>query len=287
MPDSWVCPETGKTFKTGSKPTSRSKLLAAIPFMPMAAAPSQIAYVPKYRSNFGNDRYGDCVTAEEGFAKSCALPGVQPEIQIPEQTVIDLARRNGDLNGADLGDVLDKLARKGFVVGGQEYRDGPKQGVDYENESVLQAAIAVGPVKIAIAAGALPGGAGSRDGWFSLSARSRNTDHCTALCGFGTAEWLYQQLGVPLPSGLAASTPGYLQYTWSTIGFVNHDWIMGTVEEAWIRTPCTIGIPPLTPPTPPTPPLPPGPGPSPVMIPITIPAPLPAGDYVLVQRLKV
>jgi hypothetical protein len=280
----WQCPETGKVFPTGATPTPRHQLLSAIPFMPLTSPPAQIAYVPKYRSNFGNDRYGDCVTAEEGFAKSCEIPGVQPSIEIPESTVIAYARGNGDLNGADLGDVCDKMARKGFMVSSQEYKDGGKQGVDFSNETILQAAIAQGPVKIAIAAGSLPGGAGSRDGWFSLSAGSRRTDHCTSLCGYGTADWLYQQLGVPLPSGLPGSTLGYLQYTWSTIGFVNHHWIMGTVDEAWLRTPTTIGVPPITPPTPPGPPIPPGPQPFPQTI--TLPA-IAAGEYLLVPKVHV
>lgn len=280
--DTWTSPTTGKTFATGARRSPGHKIAAARQHIPRTAPPAQVAYVPKVRSMFGNDRYGDCVTAEEAFAKSCAIAGVQPEIDIPEQTVIAYARSNGELNGADLSNVLEEMARKGFAVGSQFYNDGPASSVDYSNETTLRSAIALGPVKIAIAAGSLPGGAGSSDGWYSLSARSRNTDHCVSLCGYGTAEWLYQQLGVPLPSALVGKS-GYLLYTWSTIGFVSHEWIMGTTDEAWVRNPCTIGIPPLTPPVPPLPPTPPGPTPQPVRI--RIPLELPAGDYILVPAV--
>ncbi len=256
MPATWTCPDTGKTFPTGASPTPRHRLLAATPFLPTAAPPEQVAYVPKYRSNFGTDRFGDCVTAEEGFAKSCLIPAVQPEIQIPEQTVIDSARAHGDLNGANLEDVLSKLKAKGFQVGSQLYNDGPYSGVDFSNETILKAAIAIGPVKIAIAASNLGGGAGSNDGWYALRASPRGSDHCVAICGYGTAEWLYQQLNVPLPSACAGKS-GYLVYTWSTIGFVTFDWVRSALDEAWIRNPTTIGIPPIAPPTPPTPPAPP------------------------------
>ncbi len=274
MPADWTCPDTGKTFFTGAAPTSRAKLLAAVPFFPLAAPPERVAYVPKYRSNYGNDRYGICVTAEEAFAKSCY------DQIIPDDVVIPWARAHGVLNGASLDGVLEDMFEKGFQVGLQLYNDGRASGVDYSNETILQAAIASGPVKIAIASGALPGGAGSRDGWFSLSTNNRRTDHSTSLCGYGTADWLYQQLNVPLPSGLPASTFGYLQYTWSTIGFVSHKWIMGTVDEAWVRNPTTIGVPPLVPPPPPGPTPPPGPSPAPYVQTFDIPR---AGRYALVD----
>lgn len=277
MPDTWTCPDTGKVFPTGATPSPRHRLLSAVPFIPVSAPPPQAAYVPKVRSMFGNDSYGDCVTAEEAFAKSCD----NPEHDIDESIVISWARQRGLLHGADLGNVLDLMAQKGFQQGSQLYNDGPSSGVDFSNETILQAAIAQGPVKIAIAAGSLPGGAGSQDGWYSLSARSRNTDHCVALCGYGPAGWLYEQLGVPLPSGLPSSTLGYLLYTWSTIGFVSHDWIMGTTDEAWVRNPTTIGVPPLPTPTPPTPP---GPTPLPNVVQIVISSPIPAGTYYLVAK---
>jgi hypothetical protein len=237
-------------FMTGAQPTPRHKLLAARPYRALIAAPPQFAYVPAKLDVWGNDQYGDCVSAEEAFSKAC----YQPEIFIDAQTVISWARRGGFLNGADLASVMDAMQRQGFQVGSQLYNDGAYAGVDYSNESILQSALTQGPVKIAIAAGALPSGAGNNQGWYVLGNKhDNNTDHCVALCGYGPAEWLYQQLKVALPSALAGKS-GYLLYTWATIGFVDHDWIMGTVSEAWVRNPTTVGVPPLTPPPPPPPP---------------------------------
>jgi hypothetical protein len=284
-PNTWTCPTTQRVFCTGAQPTPRARLLSAPPHIVLVAPPLQMAYVPKKRSMFHNDRYGICVTAEEAFAKTC----INPEIDIDQLNAECFAWASAHrvLNGASLDEVLDWMAEKGFQISAQLYNDGPKSGVDFSNEVVLKSAIAQGPVKVAIAAGALPGGAGSEDGWYSLSTHNRRTDHSTTICGYGTADWLYGQLNKPLPSGLPASTPGYLMYTWSTIGFVSHDWIMGTVDEAWVRNPTTIGIPPL--PTP-NPPPPPGPGPIPPPGPqqpidINITANIAPGQYVLIPKI--
>lgn len=262
-------------FPRGAKPSPRYKLCAAPSFRAAFAPPPQVAWVPKKLSYFGNDRMGDCVSAEEGFAKYCyGLDGQgggkeNGLYSIDDNTVISWAQRHGYANGADLSSVLQSMSQSGFQVGSQLYNDGPYHTVDYATESVLQAALAQGPVKIAIGAGALPSGAGSKQGWYALGGHDGNTDHCVALAGFGPAGYLYDQLQVSLPSALTASQPGYLLFTWSTIGFVDHAWIMGTCVEAWIRNPTTVGQPPLTPPVPPTPPAPT----------VTLPGTLPFGQY--------
>lgn len=267
MPAIWTDPDRPSvTFPTGATPTPKSKLLAAKPFVPPAMAlPAQVAIVPKFRSMFGNDRYGDCVSAEEAFAKTCVNPEIFNSQTIVNQlsdVCIAWARSHGVLNGASLDEVLDWMFQKGYQFGSQLYNDGEKLGVDYTNESVLQAAIAQGPVKLAIGAGALPGGAGSNDGYYALTSRNYSSDHSTTLCGYGPAEYLYDALKLPVPSA-CAGLHGYLHYTWSTIGFVTAAWIKGATDEAWVRQPTTIGVPPLTPPVPPPPPNPPGPGPAP------------------------
>lgn len=176
---------TGQPFPRGAFTTPSHLLLAAEPYTQsreLRAAPPQLAYVPRKLSYWGNDRYGVCVTSEEAFAKAC----YEPEIFIDDATVVDWARRHGVLNGASLDEVLDAFLRDGFQVGPQRYNDGPKLLVDYANESALQSAIAQGPVKIAIAADALPSGAGNNQGWYVVGGpRYRNTDHCVALCGYG------------------------------------------------------------------------------------------------------
>jgi hypothetical protein len=237
------------TFMTGARPSPRHRLLSAIPHRAVYAPPPQSAFVPKQLSVWKNDVYGDCVTAEEAFAKAC----YSPEIFIPDLVVVDWASRHGFLNGADLTSVMDAMQQDGFVIGPQKYDDGHPSGVDWTNETTLQSAISQGPVKVSIDASALPSGAGNEQGWYAIGGgRNRNQDHCTSICGYGPPAWLYQQLNVPMPS---VNFPPlcYLHFTWGTIGVVDHAWIQSTVGEAWLRNPTTVGQPPLTPPPPPTP----------------------------------
>ncbi len=243
-----------KKFARGAKPSPRYKLQAATPFVPLKAAPAQFAIVPPKLSYWYNDRYGICVTSQEAVCKAawsiqCGLA----ELFVPDEEVLRWATKYGFRDGADLAEVMDRMQKDGFTVAGQNYKDGPYFGVDYSNEAVLQAAIASGPVNIAIDADALPSGAGNDQGWWALgNRRFPNTDHCVALLGYGPAEYLFKQLGVALPAALAGKS-GYLLFTWSTIGFVDHSWLMNTCVEAWVRKPTTPGqIPPD-----------PGPGPTP------------------------
>jgi hypothetical protein len=165
----------GQPFPTGLIPTPRHRLAAASPFVPVFAPPPQFAIVPKQLDMWGNDQYGDCVTASEAFRKAC----FNPEIFIPTQTVISWASKHGVLNGADLPQVMDMMQSDGFVIGAQKYDDGPYTAVDYTNEAVLQAAIALGPVNIGIDSSALPSGAGNVQGWHAWGGgTNRNEDHC-------------------------------------------------------------------------------------------------------------
>lgn len=246
--EAWVCPETSKQFCTGAMSTPDTDIAEAPLFVVPGSPPRHVAYIPKVRSMFGNDRYGVCVTSEEAFAKSCWIAGSQPEIDVPENIVVDWARKRGLLHGASLGPVCDMMFKEGFRNGSQLYNNGQKRLVDYRDEAALQAAIATGPVKVAIKASTLGAGAGTRDGWYSLGGQARGSDHCVSICGYGTADWLYGELGVSLPEKIPPDTPGYLCYTWSTIGFVDSAWIKGNIKEAWVRTPTTIGIPPIAPP---------------------------------------
>jgi hypothetical protein len=257
-------------FMRGAIPTPKHKLLSAIPHVALVAPPSQFAVVPPKLNMEGNDQYGDCVSAEEAWAKAwwsvyCGLSELLPA----ESETIAFARQYGFLNGAMLTDVMDVMKSKGMQIGGQNYKDGGYSGVDFSNETTLQSALTVGCVKIGIDANALPSGAGNQQGWYATKGGNfPNTDHCVGLGGYGSAGYLYDQLKVNLPSGLSSSTPGYILYTWATHGFVTHNWLMGTCTEAWVRNPTTVGQAPT-----PTP----GPGPTPGPAPIPTPSPIPVG----------
>ena len=250
-------------FPRGAIPTHPDKIEAAKAFEPSIQAASQFATVPAHLQYWGNDRFGICVTAEEAFAKLCYSKQCgDDEIRVSDSDCIAWARRHGVLNGADLLDVMEMAAKDGLPANGKLYTDGVPHKVNWKDEDELRSAIMTGPVKLGIQAGDLPRGAGSNNGWWSIrNVPGGREDHAVALCGFGPASYLFGEMGLPVPDGLKPDQQGYLLFTWSTIGFVSHDWLMGAVGEAWVRVPTTVGEAPKPPepPTPPTPPTPPAP----------------------------
>lgn len=263
--------KTGKEFPRGLIPTPRYKLAFAMPFRPVKAPVGQAAWVPSGYSpdGFGNFQYGICVTAANAFKVSCS----GPKTVLATSVVEKWAQDHGVLNGADLLSVIQMLQQQGFPFSGGAVGDGAPLAVDFSQEAVLQAAIDQGPVNIGIDANALPSGAGNQQGWFALSkVNANNEDHSVELAAYGTAQWCFQQFGFQLPAGLDPATKGYMLYTWSTVGFVSHDWLMGCCAEAWLRNPNNTWQ--GTGPQPWTDPVPPGPGPGPNPPPPT-PTPVP------------
>ena len=137
-------------FARGAKPCPRHKLAAATPHRITSPVPPQVAYVPSKMSFWLNNSDGDCVTAEEAFNKDVS------GVFILDSTVQAWAGQYGYLNGAELPDVMDQMAKAGFSQGGSVYGDGQYTSVDYSNESILQSALSIAPVKIGIDANALP-----------------------------------------------------------------------------------------------------------------------------------
>src|ERR1700710_2047871 len=91
-----------QSLKRGAIPSPRSELAAARPHLSIVGSPPNFINVPRQISMWGNDVHGDCVTAEEAFAKACN----SPEIFIPDNDVIAWASRHGILEGANLTQVL-------------------------------------------------------------------------------------------------------------------------------------------------------------------------------------
>jgi len=269
----------------GAVPTPRHRLISAPRFVvPPTPLPASYGVIPSQLSYWLNDQYGDCVTAEEAFAKACYSVQIGlPELLIPDATVKAWAKANGVLNGADLTEVMDAMASNGFTVNGTNYTDGSYSAVDYTNDAVLSAAILVGPVKIGVAADQLENVVGTKNGWFGTGFRNDNSeDHCVSLCGFGTTQSLATMLGVQLPSGVNPSGRAYFLFTWDTIGIIEQASMVAITGEAWVRNPTTPQqIPPVPTPTPtPTPtPVPPTPTPNPVPSPTVVTVPF--GVYTL------
>ena len=74
MPDTKMTKTISK-MKRGAIPSPRYELAAAMPHTPLPNIPPTYLNVPKKISMWHNDIHGDCVTAEEAFAKACHSPG--------------------------------------------------------------------------------------------------------------------------------------------------------------------------------------------------------------------
>lgn len=249
-------PIPGKFF-TGATPTPFQKIAASIKagtasiHQPLGAPP-QVVTVPKRLSYWGNNQYGCCVTSESVFAIADYSTAIgMEEIFVTDSTMIAWARAHGVLNGADLLDVIQNMQRDGIKdEKGVLRKAGKPSAVDFSNEENLKSAIAQGPVSIAIASSSLPSGAGNKSGWSAFGGRSnRNTDHCVCLHGYGPTSELFKALNVSAPANAPAN--GYLLFTWSTIGVVDHQWLMNTCVEAWVRNPTVLDLAPTPPPLPP------------------------------------
>lgn len=225
--------------KRGARPSPRHRLASAMPHRIVGVTPPEKLWLPTKLDFWLNDVDGDCVTAEEAFAKAT----YSPEIFITDATVQTWATANGVLNGADLITVLDEMQTGGFQQDGVTYDDGAPTAVDWANASVLQNAIAQGPVKIGVAADQLENVVPDPpvNGWLATGFNEdQNEDHCVSLAGYGSIAWLASQLGGTVPSGVDGAQPGYAMFTWSSVGIIDVPSLIAITWEAWLRTPTTV-----------------------------------------------
>jgi hypothetical protein len=238
-----------KRLPRGAIPSPRFELAAAMPHVPdpAIAVPPSFLMWPVEMSSWNNYVYGDCVTAEEAFAKATAAP----HTFIPEVTVVAWASAHGYLNGATLTAVMTTMQTHGFPFNHKTYDDGPYRSVNWTNGAILASAIySHGPVKIGVEAeyfqtnphGSVTPGT---SGWTMYNyPRAQNDYHCVSLCGYGTlAELvgLFHQHHVTVhpPTGMPTG-PCYAMFTWNSVGIVDRQSMLNMTHEAWIRIPVTI-----------------------------------------------
>lgn len=244
--------EPAKPMPRGAYPSPRHVLAAATPFAPDLFPPPQPAFLmwPVQMSMWGNDVNGDCVTAEEAFAKAAA----DPQTYFPDEEVIDWARAHGVLKGANLPGVLGTMTVQGFAADFTLYNDGPALAVDWTNDTTLQSAISnSGPVKLGVGAGMLEGGATGKvtpgsSGWTMCDyPTGQGEDHCVSLCGYGSLMELFlmfklRGVALNIVDGMPEG-PCYAFFTWNSIGVVDRQSLMNMTYEAWVRTPVTVTAP--------------------------------------------
>lgn len=252
-------PKSVKRMPRGAIPSPRWALAAATPFAAkVRRTPIDSSYLmwPSGFSYWGNDEYGDCVTAEEAFAKATPAP-YPPYICLPEGLVVHWTKSNGFLNGAYLNVVLETMATTGMSLAGSDgvypgkLLNGAPLAVNWNSREDLQSAIVqAGPVKLGVAADKFqthkqghvtPGS----NGWAMFGyPPDLPEDHCVSLCGYGSlAELisLFAGYGVNvkppkgMPSGLC-----YALFTWKSIGIVDEQSLLNMTYEAWVREPVTI-----------------------------------------------
>lgn len=263
----------------GAIPTTPAKIAASPQHTP-TATPAFFIAVPLELSYWGNDVDGDCVTAEEAFAKAASYVyaglNSSQEIFFSYDAMVQWASNHGYLNGANLTDVMDTMAQAGMSASnGITYTDGPYQSVDFSTDATLRSAIAQGPVKLGVAGDQLDNVVGASNGWVATKfSQDANEDHCVSLCGFGTIAQLCAALNVSVPSGVDGTQPGYALFTWNTVGVIDRPSMLAITWEAWLRTPTTPQQLPVPTPTP-TPVPTPIPTPTPVPTPVPTPTPTP------------
>lgn len=230
--------ETNKRMPRGAIASPRHDLAAAEPHTITGQTPPHFFNIPKKLSFWGNNTYGDCVTAEEAFAKACH----KQEIFISDQEVEQWATAHNVLNGAVIVSVMQAMETDGFRQGRHTYDDGGYKSVNWTNPAVLQNAISHGPVKLGVAADQLDSVyTYGVSGWFATNFHpDSQEDHCVALCGYGTMTWLAGHLKVKVPAGVDGSKPGYGMFTWDTIGIIDVPSMVAITHEAWLRTPTTV-----------------------------------------------
>jgi len=234
----------------GALATPRHLLAAAMPHVPDAsiAVPPSFLMWPVQMSSWNNYTYGDCVTAEEAFAKATAAP----KTFIPEATVVAWASSHGVLNGAYLPNVMTTMQTDGFPYNNRKYCDGPHFAVNWHDPAVLHSAIfSHGPVKIGVGAEHFQNNVHGHvtpgtNGWAMYNYPGHQSeDHCVSLCGY--ASTLQQLVGLfhqhnvtvhppnGMPTGLC-----YAMFTWNSIGIIDQQSMLNMTYEAWIRNPVTI-----------------------------------------------
>jgi len=231
--------------KRGATASPRYDLAAAIPHVALPSLPPHHLRLPEKISMWDNYYNGDCVTAEEAFAKACH----RPDIFISDNEVKVWATGHGWYEGATLIEVLKAMQLSGFQKHGDTYDDGTINSVNWTVAATLQSAIFHGPVKLGVAGDQLDalwlasGGnpSGGNNGWFATGFHTDpNEDHCVSLCGYGTIKWLAEKLKAKVPAGADGTKQGYAMFTWGSIGIIDVPSMLAITQEAWLRTPTTI-----------------------------------------------
>jgi hypothetical protein len=138
------------------------------------------------------------------------------------------------------------MEQNGFHQDGHVHNDGPCYALNWEDPGIMTGSIAEGPVKIGVGHEQLYATwerNHGRKGWIATGYHADiSGDHVASLCGYGTIDWLANQLGAQVPAGVDKAARGYAIFSWNSIGIIDDQSMRAITTEAWLRRPTTIII---------------------------------------------
>jgi len=219
--------------------------------------PKSFLKTPAAMSYWGNQDFGDCVSAEEAFAKAIT------NVDITWPVVETWAAGHKELNGASILAVLEQMQTDGFQIGDTLYNNGEPISVPFDTASFQAAIFHHTPLKLGINADWLEQAVAHHDndsGWIlNLQAGAVNgqkyvIDHCVSVCGYGN----YADLSGLLMDAKIANVGSiemdiknlnglnildemcYAVFTWNSIGIISEQTLFGISAQAYVRNPTTV-----------------------------------------------
>jgi hypothetical protein len=179
----------------------------------------------------------ESAVAEEVFAKAC------DGIFIANDTANDWISAHPFHPDNVIRQVLETMTVDGFRQDGHVYCDGPPSEVDWTDVGTLTEAVRKSvPVKIVISASELEHvTTAGKNGWFTTGfQQSRGELECASLCGFGSIQWLAENLGTKVSPPSDPMASGFAMFARGSIGIVDAGSLANIAIEAWSRRPTTV-----------------------------------------------
>jgi hypothetical protein len=221
----------------GAWPSPQSALSAATPYRIAGETSGNYIKIPHAMPSSTCASLLESTVAEEVFAKAC------DGIFIADDTAKEWISGHAFRPDNVIRQVLETMAVDGFRQDGHVYCDGPPSQVDWTDAGTLTEAVRKWvPVKIVISASQLEHVAtAGKNGWFATGLQQiRGELECASLCGFGSIQWLAENLGTEVSPPSDPMALGYAMFARGSIGLVDAGSLANIALEAWSRRPTTV-----------------------------------------------
>lgn len=221
----------------GAWPSPRSALSAATPYRIAGETSGNYIKIPHSMPSWTCASLLESAVAEEVFAKAC--DGIFIADETANDWISEHVFRPDDL----ILQVLETMAANGFKQDGHIYCDGPPSQVDWTDVGTLTEAVRKWvPLKIVISASQLEHvTTAGKNGWFATGLpQIRGELECGSLCGFGSIQWLAENLGTEVLHPSDPIALGYAMFARGSIGIVDAGSLANITIQAWSRRPTTV-----------------------------------------------